>query len=186
MASKHAAGTPVTGEYSNFTAEQLRTLEEIKDRSYALGIAPAKYANHVLLPDGKIVKETSALASAAKAAHKEALSGDLADPAVLIRASVAAAKVQEITDALAQERFLFVVNADGLPVVYFQCATSDNPDLPRKATAKDKESLAQVDVRMRELIDKHLPSAAPAKAPAPKSKRAAKSASKRAAKSAEE
>jgi hypothetical protein len=154
MATKHAAGTPVTGEYDSYTAEQLQALEEIKDRSFALGIAPAKYANHVLLPNGKIVKDVASLEEAAAAAHKRVLSGDLTSPAVLIAAAQAAAKLQEVQDHIAQKRFLFVVDADGLPVVYFQTATKNNPDLPLRATTKQHHAdIKEAQARIATVID---------------------------------
>lgn len=176
MATKHAAGTPVIGddgkpsaEYGHFTAEQLATLEKIKDRSYKLGIAEAKYANHVLLPDGTISKDTASLDAAVRAAHKKALEGDLTKPDVLQNAAKHAAKMQEVTDHLAQKRFLFIVNEAGEPIVYFQCATAKNPDLPKKATAKDAADVEETKTRLQGLIDtSHRHAAAKRAAASPK------------------
>lgn len=41
----------------------------------------------------------------------------------------------ELDEHIEQERFLFVLGDHGLPVIYYQCAVADNPDLPRLAGA---------------------------------------------------
>lgn len=150
---KNANGTPVEGEYSSYTAEQLEALEEMKDTKYALGIAQSKYVNHVLHPDGSVTKDVSGLERSVKATLKEHLSGDLTDPDVLGKAQAVARKAQEVSDHIAQKRFLFVVNNEGEPVVYFQCATKDNPDLPAHATDEDRATLEEARTRLRGVID---------------------------------
>lgn len=123
-------GTPVTGPYSSYTAEQLAALETMKDRAYTLGIARAELANTVLHPDGTTSDDVTTVINAAREALAALLAVEPKTAATLRDATVAAARIEEIVDHVAQHRFLFVVDAQGLPVVYFQCAVDENPDLP--------------------------------------------------------
>lgn len=127
-----AAGTPVSGPYSSYTAEQLNTLERLKDPTFTLGVARAKYANTLLLPDGSQSNDVAGMIDAAKKQLSAILAGDLTEPATLDAAKRTAEKVQEIVDHVALGFFLFVVDADQLPVVYFQAAVKGNPNLPPK------------------------------------------------------
>jgi hypothetical protein len=128
--TKLTAGTPVIGAYGSYTAEQLATLETMKDRSYTLGIARAEFMNTILNPDGSTSGDIEAMVEAARAQLAGILAGELTDPATLAKAKIAAEFVKEVVDHVKQNRFLFVVNTDNLPVVYFQTAVDGNPDLP--------------------------------------------------------
>jgi hypothetical protein len=126
-----SAGTPITDPlsgYTSYTAEQLGALEGMKDPAYTFGIARAEFANTMLLPDGTHSTDLEPMRTAAKRAREDILAGDTSDPAVLERARRVAALGQEISDHILQKRFLFIVDRNYLPVVYFQCATPDNPE----------------------------------------------------------
>jgi hypothetical protein len=136
------AGTPVTGPYSSYTAEQLVALERMKDRAYALGIARAEFVNKVLFPNGDVSDDIVGVVDAVRAALVGILNtGDLTDPAQLDRAAVAARRTKEVAEHIAQGRFLFVVDVDRLPVVYFQCVVEHNPDLPAELDRDDRDAL---------------------------------------------
>lgn len=121
------AGTPKPGSY--FTEEQLVALETLKQPGLELGAARAEFVNKVLLPDGSMSSDIDAVVSAAQARVPAILGGDTSNPAVLRAAADAAAKVQEIHAHIGEERFLFVVDQEQVPVIYFQCAVPGNPDV---------------------------------------------------------
>jgi hypothetical protein len=126
-----SAGTPITDAlsgYTHYTAEQLEALEAMKDRAYTFGIAKAEYVNKVLRPDGTVSDDVGAMQLAASGARDALLKGDTSDPAILRAAADVAARAKEIDDHIGQRRFLFIVGPDGLPVIYFQCATPDNKE----------------------------------------------------------
>lgn len=133
-------GTPVSGPYSSYTAEQLAALETMKDRTYTLGIARAEFVNQVLAPDGSLSTDVEPMRAAVRESLSDLLAGDLTDPDTLESAKRAAERVRELADHLGQQRFLFVVDAELQPIVYFQCATAENPDLP--AIVEDHEAHA--------------------------------------------
>jgi hypothetical protein len=152
------AGTPASGEYASFTEEQLAWLEDAKDPSFAVGIAKAEYVNQVVWPDGSVDTDLSNLRATVKDL-RDAIEGAFA-PAwyvaareAAIAASIAAGRdgedairefsaashtqlLQDITDHAAEQRFVFFVSTYDHPrvwLVYFQCATSNNPELPARA-----------------------------------------------------
>lgn len=136
-----AAGTPVTGPYSSYTAEQLTALERMKDRAYTLGIARTEFVNQVLRPDGSTSDDITGVVEAVKAVLTDVLSGDLTDPAQFEKGKAAAEKVKEVVDHIEQGRFLFVVDVDRRPAVYFQCVAAHNPDLPAELDRDDRDGL---------------------------------------------
>jgi hypothetical protein len=131
MTDQLAAGTPITdvsSGYTNYTAEQLEALEGMKDRAYTFGIARAEFANTLLLPDGSHSTDLERMKAAVKATLADILSGDTSDPKVLERATAASRAAIEVAEHITQKRFLFIVDGNCLPVIYFQCATPDNPE----------------------------------------------------------
>lgn len=166
------AGTPHPEKgMAHWTIEQLAKIDEIKDDRFELGIAKAKYVNHVLEPDGTLHADLDKIRRASADVLKE-FDGRIADAKkgvekannAMLRATkanrkqlrgvanealaelgaanqaqlAAAAHINQIDDHVDEGRFLFVVNELGVPVVYFQCAVPENPDLPklRKKSAK--------------------------------------------------
>jgi hypothetical protein len=131
MTDQLAAGTPITDPlsgYTSYTAEQLEALEGMKDRAYTFGIARAEFANTMLLPDGSHSTDLEPLKTAPKQQIDGILAGDTSDPQVLERARRVAAIGKDISDHILQKRFLFIVDRHYMPVIYFQCATPDNPE----------------------------------------------------------
>jgi hypothetical protein len=130
--SKLPSGTRIAeaigAGYHHYTVEQLAALEGMKDRAYTFGIARAEFANTVLQPDGSHSTDLAAVTAAAKAQLNTALSGDTDNPAVLDQAKRLAELAQQIRYHIKQNRFLFVVGDDHLPIIYFPCATPDNVD----------------------------------------------------------
>lgn len=154
-----AAGTPVKGAYSSYTAEQLVALERLKDRKFTKGVAAEGHAGQLMLPDGSLSDDVAGMIDAVKGRLGAILAGDLTSPARLAEAKVAAEKVQEVVEHIGQGRFLFIVDADLVPVVYFQCAVSHNPDLPaelpddRDALEERAWEIAEVEGELARVID---------------------------------
>lgn len=106
--SRYAAGTPLPG--SSYTQEQYAMLEAtIKQPGLQLGAAKAQYVNKTLCPDGTVVDDLDALREAAAESEEHA---------------------EHLEAHIDERRFLFVVNEEGVPVVFFQCAVPGNPDVP--------------------------------------------------------
>jgi hypothetical protein len=113
---------------STYTEKQAETLATMKDPDFALGIARAEFVNHALEQDGSITSDLSVFSAKLSAA----IAALVKDPTQenLAAATEAARLNAEITEHIAQARFLFIVGPNGLPLIYFQCATETNPDLP--------------------------------------------------------
>jgi hypothetical protein len=122
-------GTPVVGaEYGSYTVEQLKAVEEAKERSYTLGVARAEFVNKALLPDGSLINADEIGTSVS-----EDLANLMKEPptAETLQSALALARLsEEVIDHIGQERFLFVVNDDLTRIIYFQCDVPHNPDLP--------------------------------------------------------
>lgn len=147
-------GTPVLPDsgYGHFTAEQLATLEEIKDRSFVYGIAQKKFVGQVLHQDGTLDKDSSILLKDAQSKHKKLMADlDAEDPDAIRAAEFSARNVQTIKDHIVAKRFLFILDTNG-SICYFQCATENNPDLPMKATEEHREEMEEIQNRMQALI----------------------------------
>lgn len=134
------AGTPSPlSDYPSYTVEQLAVLEALKDPKYELGIAKAEYVNHVLWPDGSLDADLTALQATARALRDAIEAG--AAPAWASAAGDATDHtrlLKDIADHAAEKRFLFIVSTYDKPswwLVYFQCATESNPDLPARLAA---------------------------------------------------
>jgi hypothetical protein len=164
---KTGIAIPKATGYSSYTVEQLLKLEDLKDRRFTLGTARADVMNHVLHADGSMTTTPGGVVAAVRAALTAALkeASDLLVPvageteeeeverlskshAASTRATDLNAKLREVNEAVRQKRFLFIVDEDELPVVYFQCAVDGNPDLPplvedHEAHAEHLKELAQ-------------------------------------------
>jgi hypothetical protein len=135
-----------TGTY---TAAQSKALESMKQPGLVLGAVRAEYVNHALDKDGTLLSDIGLVKAAAKAAVAArraelmaALDAFNADTDPDETDTSHANKVSEATKALdaavlrhreidahvAEGRFLFVLDDDGAPSVYFQCAVLGNPD----------------------------------------------------------
>jgi hypothetical protein len=138
--SRLPAGTPSSVPcLSHYTNEQLATLETLKDPGYVLGIARAECANTILCPDGSRSTDIESMRAAAQERVASLIAEGTSES--LAAAARAAETLREIDSELAQHRFLFIVDADFSPVVYFQCAVAHNPDLPAQiAIAPDVSS----------------------------------------------
>jgi hypothetical protein len=72
-----------------------------------------------------------------KAAARQAFDKAQQEYAALLQQQLAATRMpNEVELHVEENRFLFVLGENGLPAIYFQCATADNPDLPRRKGAK--------------------------------------------------
>ncbi len=95
--------------FGPYSEAQYNALETMKAKGLTLGAARKEFVNNALTTDGKLVKSLqSVLAAAAKASPET-------------RAEVEA--------HIAEKRFLFVLDDEGLPVIYFQAHTGSNPDV---------------------------------------------------------
>jgi len=112
-----------------YTTEQLAALEEMKQEGLELGAARAEFVNKILQADGTVSDDIANIAREAGQRVADILSGDTSDPVVLQSATEAARKAKEIDAMIAEDRFLFIAGDDGLPIIYFQCATPGNPDV---------------------------------------------------------
>ena len=97
-----------------FTDQQWAALGALKETATKLryGAARAEFVNKVLLADGTVSDNLDPVRVAA-AMQRPDEPGNLA----------------ELQDALAQRRFLLVVDADMVPRTYFQCFVPNNPDV---------------------------------------------------------
>lgn len=122
------AGTESEGPLL-YTKEQLETLETLKHEGLRLGAARAEYVNHVLAPDGSVSSETGSMQASVREIMADLLAGDTSDPELLAAATSLAIKGKEIEAHIAENRFLFVVSENCIPLIYFQCAVPGNPDV---------------------------------------------------------
>lgn len=113
MATRFTPGTPTPGPL-HYTAEQEKAIEQnrVADKR-GLWFAAPKCANCALTPAGEIVPITTELA-------KEIASAGMSRHG--------AWKADEVAEHLKQGRFMFVVNEDAYAQIYFQCATTNNPE----------------------------------------------------------
>ena len=125
-----AAGKPGSRKALAYTAEQEATLASMKLDGLPEGrhAARAEFVNRVLRPDGSI-GDLAEMRAAAQEEVTTILSSGATDSASLQKAMDASRKLEEIDAMAAQNRFLFVVDENHLPVIYFQCAVPGNPDV---------------------------------------------------------
>lgn len=95
--------------FGPYTEAQYNALETMKAKGLTLGAARKEFVNQVLTHEGKIVKSPKSVLAAAEAVSPE--------------------KLAEVEAHIAENRFLFVLDDAGLPVIYFQCHTGTNPDV---------------------------------------------------------
>ena len=112
------------------TPEQISAIETMKQEGITDTTARAEFANKVLATDGTVSTDTVGMVAATKAAVQKHLS-EGSETEHLEKATAASRKVREVEEHLEQGRFLFVVDEDGIPLVYFQCAVAGNPDTGR-------------------------------------------------------
>jgi hypothetical protein len=122
-----------------YTEEQLASLEKMKQKGLELGAARKEFVNHILCPDGTVISDVKTMLKHASDRVAELLADAGGDAAKLRAAANAADKRGEIEDHIAQNRFLFVVDENMTPVIYFQCATPGNPDVYPPKVPKKKE-----------------------------------------------
>lgn len=91
------------------TDAQRKTLEEIKDPHYTLGVARAEFVNQELREDGSLSTGIDALRK---------------------RAGLGTRLCHEVEHHLALARYLFIADTDFGGWIYFQTAVKGNPDLP--------------------------------------------------------
>jgi hypothetical protein len=111
---RYAPGTKSQRSPSEYTDAQYAALEGVKQTvpRLKLGAARPEFANKVMLADGSISEDLEAVrVAAAKQDPREA------------------GNIQELDAHIAQNRFLFIVDVDLVPRIYFQCATPGNPDV---------------------------------------------------------
>lgn len=131
MMPRFPAGTPhPLPKRAHLTTQQWDALEDMKDPAYTVGVARAEFANTLLLPDGSRSTDLAAVSRAVQERYDTIANGaDMADPDTLAALSESARLVQTVRHHVALSRYLFIVDQDGMPVVYFQCGTPDNEDV---------------------------------------------------------
>jgi hypothetical protein len=139
-------GTKSPGPPSAYTDEQHAALEGLAQPGLRLRAARAEFAGKLLLADGTISDDVDGMVAAAAAfdkglaASRAAFVAHLreANPALAAaavdRAAAAAGlnavnKAAEAAAMLAEQRFLFIVDGAGVPIIYYQCAVPGNPDI---------------------------------------------------------
>jgi hypothetical protein len=142
-----AAGS---GSPSHYTDAQYKALEDVKQRTprLKLGAARPEFANKVMLADGSISDDLDAVRAATQAGdaadverlrafnkqHATAvLEGKLSRQLEAERKELLRwanhSQVDELEAMVAEKRFLFIVDVDLIPRIYFQCAVPGNPDV---------------------------------------------------------
>lgn len=149
-------GTKSPETPSDYTDAQWAAVQELLHTKPKLRFNAARkeYVNSVLLANGKISKDLAAVRDAAvkadaddKAAYHafvkalepeialDDLSPELRKQYVNLKSEARHSITDELEDAIAQQRFLLVVDAARVPRIYFQCFTGVkggkplNPDL---------------------------------------------------------
>jgi hypothetical protein len=146
----YAPGTKSPSTPSEYTDAQYRALDGLKETGIPLlrGAARAEFVNKVLMPDGTISDDLAPVRAAAAEAeqegpaklrafgdahHDEILAGTLSPELRVqlaeLQREASHARVDELEDHLAQQRFLLVVDADNVVRIWFQCAVEHNPDV---------------------------------------------------------
>lgn len=148
---------------SEYTDAQWRALPALKHTTPPLvaGAARTEFVNHVLLADGTISTDLDAVREATTAhdaqdtkrldafvaAHTDqilsnTLSRDVQRTLADLRYWAGHSQSDELADAIAQNRFLFIVDDNLVPRIYFQCVTPDNPEIAY-VNPSDDPSFAQ-------------------------------------------
>lgn len=111
-----------------YTNEQREALAKTYKPGLRLNAAKAKFANNVLHVDGTIDDKVGNLVKNVDKKIKALLADEPTEQNLRAAADLAAKK-KEIENHIEQKRFLFVLDKDDVPVVYFQCAVPNNPDV---------------------------------------------------------
>ena len=106
------------------TVEQKTALASMMHSGVRLGAVRPEFANRMLMPNGVLSDEVDAMMSVVLS---------LADPV----------KVNEVNAMLGERRFLFVLDDDGVPHTYFQCAVPGNPDVERDESPESLREMAE-------------------------------------------
>jgi hypothetical protein len=135
---------------SEYSDAQYAALEGVKQRTPALkfGAARPEFANKIMLVDGTISDNLDAVRAALPAAeqkdraafaafkqqHADAVLNDTIAPELMaqfvtLRDLARHSRIDEFEDHVGQARFLFIVDADLVPRIYFQSAVPGNPDV---------------------------------------------------------
>lgn len=155
-AARFTPGTKSPSTPSDYTDAQYAALEKLKHTAPKLkyGAAKKDYVNRVLLPDGKISKDLDAVRKAIAKAEtadraeldaflkenqaaivKDELTPEQRQRLVNLRENARHRLGDEFEEHIRQKRFLFIVDAELIPRIYFQCFTGVksgkplNPDL---------------------------------------------------------
>jgi hypothetical protein len=156
---------------SEYTDAQWRALPRVKHTSPPLkrGAARNEFVNQVMLPDGTIGDHLEMVRQATREHDEEdikrldafiaehhdgVLRGNLSreDQFTLRDLQYWANHSQsdELEDHITQNRFLFIVDANAVVRIYFQCVTADNPDIEYENDADDP-TFAQRDANRQQL-----------------------------------
>lgn len=139
MTTKLKAGTArnPADRLPHYTQEQFAALDALVDTGWTPRFARAEFANAVLAPDGSIVKN-GAKTVLAEVTKRAETSPAKKTPASLRAQADALVKIEEVEKAIAERRFLFIVDESWQPLTYFQCAVAGNPEFKRKGVEKVK------------------------------------------------
>ena len=94
------------------TVEQKVSLASMMHPGVRLGAVRREFADKLLMSNGVLSDEIDAMMSVVLSLGNDA-------------------KTNEVSSALQEHRFLFLLDEDGVPHTYFQCAVSGNPDVER-------------------------------------------------------
>lgn len=147
---RFAPGTKSPATPSDYTDAQYKALDAVKQTTPRLkfGAARPEFMNHVMLPDGSISADLAPVRIAATAGaladrasyrafidqHRDAILDESLEPSlkeqfIRLRSASKHDLVEELEAHIAEQRFLFIVDADLVPRIYFQCAVPGNPDV---------------------------------------------------------
>lgn len=159
---KYAPGAKSPGTPSEYTDAQWKALRATFQTEPRLryNAARAEFMNHAMLASGEIrplsgnfLSEVLSAVEKGEAAdrtrlvdflhsHQQQILNDSLDAPqrqelVLMRTWARHELVEEVAEHLRQQRFLFILDDDLIPRIYFQCAVPENPDVE---LAADDES----------------------------------------------
>lgn len=147
---RFAPNTKSPSTPSDYTDAQYAALEGVKQTTPKLrfGAARPEFMNHAMLADGSITADLAPIRAAAAAAtiadraayrafvdaHRDAivdesLEASLKQQFIVLRSASKHDLAEELEAHIAEQRFLFIVDADLVPRIYFQCAVAGNPDV---------------------------------------------------------
>lgn len=143
---------------SEYTDAQWRALDRVKQTSPALklGAARNEFVNKVMLHDGTISDDLDDIRRATVQADKDdlvrleeftrthrddilkgTLDRELRPQLTDLQYWANHSQTNELEEHIEQKRFLFIVDANKVVRIYFQCVTEDNPDIEYANDAED-------------------------------------------------